>query len=57
MIYVCPVRGCGKVYEMGEDHQAEPCAQCYREGWRTDEFGNTHQVKPQRTESTEEKTQ
>jgi len=41
MIYSCPV--CRTLHEMGSDHRAtEPCAPCYRNGWRDDGCGNLH---------------
>ncbi len=43
MIYVCPVKGCGALHEMGSDHLNEPCISCWQRGWRTDCFGNTDQ--------------
>jgi len=46
LIYTCPVKDCGVMYEMGEDHQAEPCLSCWRQGWRTDAFGNVWQELP-----------
>lgn len=46
MIYSCTVRGCGRTFEQGADHLPEPCPECYREGWRTDCFGNTRKTDP-----------
>ena len=46
MIYTCTVPGCGRSFEQGGDHLPEPCAPCYRAGWRTDAFGNTTRLQP-----------
>lgn len=44
MIYVCTVAACGQLFDMrGDDHRPQPCLACWREGWRTDDFGNTYQ--------------
>lgn len=46
MIYTCPV--CSAMHEMGSDHRnSEPCAACYRKGWRDDGCGNLRQIKRQ----------
>ena len=46
MIYSCTVRGCGRLFNQGNDHLPEPCPECYRAGWRTDCFGNTYRIDP-----------
>lgn len=49
MIYVCPVLGCGRLYEQGEDHRAnEPCPNCWRAGWRTELDGTPYRLEGSR---------
>ena len=33
---------CGQLYEGSEDHPRDPCAKCFKNGWRIDSCGNKH---------------
>lgn len=47
MTWYCTVRGCARPFSQGPDHLPEPCPDCWKEGWRTDAFGNTYRIQPQ----------
>lgn len=50
---VCPVRGCGKLYDGKEDHPFDPCVECWKQGWRTDSAHNVYRLRPRPGEGTD----